>query len=182
MLIQETSLPDVYLVEPQNERDSNGNLTETVTSYLGNPFANAVQDNTSLSSRPHKLRDRHPRRPPNSRALPVRCVRGALLDVAADNRVGLPKFRNWTVFGLSDKNRRCFFAPKRIFHWFPTLFRATLTEYKCSAFYTPESEATVRWDGLGIALALLVPLPPATDAAADALEDFINALEFGKVL
>ena len=99
MNIIQTSIPGVLIIEPRVFKDSRGYFFESfsqrefdnkVTPILGHSI-NFVQDNESMSSY-GVMRGLHYQRMPYTQSKLVRCVKGAVLDVAVDIRKGSPTF------------------------------------------------------------------------------------------
>jgi dTDP-4-dehydrorhamnose 3,5-epimerase len=149
----ETSLPGVFLLEPQVFGDARGFFMET---YSARQFAdfgittNFVQDNHSRSSK-GVLRGLHYQlKNPQSKL--CRVVSGSVFDVAVDIRPGSPTFGRWIGAVLSAENKRQIFVPRGFAHGFLTLEDGTEFLYKCDDFYTPGDEYGIRWndDAIGI--------------------------------
>ena len=99
MNIIKTSIDGVLIIEPRVFKDSRGyffesfsqrEFDEKVTPILGHSI-NFVQDNESMSSY-GVMRGLHYQRMPYTQSKLVRCVKGAVLDVAVDIRKGSPTF------------------------------------------------------------------------------------------
>ena len=111
-----------------------------------------VQDNLSMSREIGTVRGLHCQRPPQAQAKLVRCARGRLFDVAVDVRKGSPDFGRWVAEELSFENGRQLFIPAGFLHGFITLEPDTEIMYKCSDFYAPDSDISVRFDDPDIAI------------------------------
>lgn len=141
----DTEIPDLALLEVEAHGDERGFLAE---SYRASAWAELgvgaefVQDNHSRSSQ-GILRGLHFQ--PGQAKL-VRCVRGAIWDVAVDLRPGSPTYRRWEGYELSDSNHRQLFVPDGFGHGFCVLSEMADVTYKLSAYYDPAIEAGVRWD------------------------------------
>jgi dTDP-4-dehydrorhamnose 3,5-epimerase len=90
---------------------------------------------------------------PHSQAKLVSVLDGEVFDVAVDLRVGSPAFGRWHGERLSAENKRQLFVPAGFGHGFVVTSEHALFSYKCTDYYHPECERTVRWDDprLGIA-------------------------------
>ena len=149
MKVEQTGLPGVVLVEPRRFGDSRGFFAET---YNASAYRDAgiecefMQDNHSLSDRVGTVRGLHFQTPPAAQAKLVRCGRGAIFDVAVDIRVGSPTFGKWVGYELSADNGLQLFIPAGFAHGFMTLKPSSEIVYKCSDYYAPQNEGSVRWD------------------------------------
>jgi len=98
---------------------------------------------------------------------------GEVFDVAVDLRRSSPTFARWHGLRLSAENKRQFFIPPGFAHGFVVLSDTALFHYKCTDFYTPKDELTLRWDDPDLAIEWPLPAPvlSAKDATAPRLRD-----------
>ncbi|MCR4920719.1 MAG: dTDP-4-dehydrorhamnose 3,5-epimerase [Bacteroidaceae bacterium] len=145
MEIVETKLQGALILKPRVFQDSRGYFFE---SFSQREFDAAVgpvrfvQDNESLSRR-GVIRGLHYQRPPYSQAKLVRCVRGAVLDVAVDIRHGSPTFGKSVAVELTEDNHLEFYIAKGFAHGYAVLSDEAVFQYKCDEFYHPEAEAGI---------------------------------------
>ena len=150
MEIINTAIKDVLIIEPRVFKDARGyffesfsqkEFDEKVTPILGHSI-NFVQDNESMSRR-GVMRGLHFQRPPFTQSKLVRCVRGAVLDVAVDIRKGSPTYAQHVAVELTEENHRQFFVPRGFAHGFAVLSDIAVFQYKCDEFYHPESDGGI---------------------------------------
>ncbi len=96
-----------------------------------------VQDNESYSTK-RVMRGLHFLRSPFTQSKLVRCVKGAVLDVAVDFRKGSPTYGKHVVVELTEENHLQFFVPRGFAHGFAVLSDIAVFQYKCDEFYHPE--------------------------------------------
>jgi len=176
--VTETSLDGVLLIEPKLFPDERGLFFETYHRDrfrdLGITTDEFVQDNHSRSKQ-HVVRGLHYQEP-NGQGKLVRCVRGAVWDVAVDEREGSPTFGQWYAAELSDENQRMLWIPRGFAHGFCALTDADLT-YKCTGYYAPQSERTILWNDPRIGIKWPVDasraIVSAKDLAGSALSDAV---------
>lgn len=110
----------------------------------------------------------------------MRCVRGAIFDVAVDIRRGSPTYGKWAGFTLSAENGAQLYIPKGFAHGFGTLEADSEIAYKCSDYYAPETEGALRWDdpAIGIEWPIGDAILSEKDASAPLLADFYSPFEF----
>jgi dTDP-4-dehydrorhamnose 3,5-epimerase len=169
----------VKLIEPRRIGDDRGWFMEV---YSEKAFAELgiadrfVQDNHSMSRQTGVLRGLHFQTPPFAQAKLVRCLRGAIWDVAVDLRSGSPTFGRWVAAELSAQNGRQLFVPVGFAHGFLTLTEDAEVAYKVSAPYSREHDGGVRFDDpdIGVAwpLAGRTPVLSPKDQALPALRDW----------
>lgn len=159
MEVIETSIPGVLMIEPRVFKDARGyffesfsqrEFDEKVGKILGHTI-NFVQDNESMSSY-GVMRGLHFQRMPYTQSKLVRCVSGAVLDVAVDIRKGSPTYGQHVVAELTEENHRQFFIPRGFAHGFAVLSETAVFQYKCDEFYHPEADGgvSIKDDSLGI--------------------------------
>jgi len=140
-----TSIDGVFIIEPRIFEDSRGYFFE---SFSQREFEekigpiNFVQDNESKSSY-GVMRGLHFQRPPFTQSKLVRCVNGAVLDVAVDIRKGSPTYGQHVAVELTEDNHRQFFIPKGFAHGFAVLSETAVFQYKCDEFYHPEADGGI---------------------------------------
>jgi len=141
-----------------------------------------VQDNHSLSRATGTVRGLHFQTPPHAQAKLVRCVRGAIWDVAVDVRRESPTYGRWQAAGLSADNGRQLYIPIGFAHGFVTLEPDTEVIYKVSDFYMPECDGGLRWNDPALALPWPLPANGATlsekDAVLPLLADFDSPFDY----
>lgn len=177
MKIEETALPGVLLITPKVFGDSRGCFFET---WNRRRFGEAglqhdfVQDNVSFS-RKGILRGLHFQNPHPQGKL-VQALQGEVFDVVVDIRRGSPTFGRWCGYFLSAMNRQQLFVPAGYAHGFCVTGETALFAYKCTDFYDPSAEFTLRWDDpdIGVEWPVSDPELSPKDAAGRALLDFPN--------
>lgn len=179
-----TTLSSVVLLVPKRHQDERGFFTET---WNRRQMENAdihidfVQDNLSLSAQVGTVRGLHFQAPPHAQGKLVRCGHGALFDVAVDIRLGSPTYGQWAGYTLSAENGAQLYIPVGFAHGFATLEPDSEIIYKCSDYYVPEAEGSLRWDDpdIGINWPLTgAPVLSEKDAAAPLLADFNSPFTF----
>ena len=145
MEIIKTGIEGLLILEPRIFQDARGYFFE---SFSQREFeekvgpVHFVQDNESMSSY-GVMRGLHFQRPPYTQSKLVRCVSGAVLDVAVDIRQGSPTYGQHVAVELTAENHRQFFIPKGFAHGFAVLSETAVFQYKCDEFYHPEADAGI---------------------------------------
>lgn len=174
-----TLLPGVIVIEPDLFRDARGFFLETwnLRKYqAGGIDAAFVQTNHSLSQR-GTLRGLHAQlTKPQGKLL--RCVEGAIFDVAVDIRPGSPTFKRWFGVELTAENFRQLYVPPGYAHGFAVISERAQVEYSCTEFYFPEDEISIAWNDpeIGIVWPGGEPLLSARDRAAQPLAAWLDRL------
>ena len=115
-----------------------------------------VQDNES-KSRFGVLRGLHFQKAPHAQSKLTRVIKGAVLDVAVDIRVGSPTFGKHVAVELSEENHRQLFIPRGFAHGFVVLTDEVIFQYKCDNFYAPQHEGAIAWDDPDLGIDWKVP-------------------------
>lgn len=153
--VKKTEIEGVLIIEPKVFGDARGYFLE---SFNAKEFAektglniNFVQDNESMSSY-GVMRGLHFQCPPYTQSKLVRCVKGAVLDVAVDIRKGSPTYSQHVAVELTEENHRQFFVPRGFAHGFAVLSETAVFQYKCDNFYAPQADGgiSILDDSLGI--------------------------------
>lgn len=149
MKLTKTKLDGVVILEPQVYGDNRGFFMESWNKKdferLG-LYYDFVQDNHSKSTVKGTLRGIHFQKGDKAQAKLVRCVKGAVLDVAVDLRKGSPTFKQWVAVELSEENKKQLLIPRGFGHGFLTLTDNVEFLYKADNYYAPEAEAGIRWN------------------------------------
>lgn len=149
------NLEGVFTFTPRRFSDTRGYFAETWNRRDFSALAgdvDFVQDNHSRSIDTGTIRGLHFQAPPHAQDKLVRVVRGSILDVAVDIRVGSPTFGKWVAALLSAENGKQLFVPKGFLHGFVTQTPSTEVVYKCSDYYAPECDRAVRFDDPALAI------------------------------
>lgn len=178
-----TALDGVVIIEPKVFGDARGyffesfserDFNEAMTPILGHGIK-FVQDNESMSSY-GVMRGLHFQTMPYTQSKLVRCVKGAVLDVAVDIRKGSPTYGQHVAVELTEDNHRQFFVPRGFAHGFAVLSETAVFQYKCDNFYAPANDGGVSIvdDSLGIDWKIPVEkaLLSEKDTKHDMLKDF----------
>lgn len=155
MDILKTKLAGVYILTPQVFGDYRGFFMESWsrrTMEEAGLYYDFVQDNHSLSTVKGTLRGIHFQRGDKAQAKLVRCVRGAVLDVAVDLRHDSLTYKQWVAVELSEENKKQLLIPRGFGHGFVTLTDHVEFLYKADNYYAPEADGGVRWNDPDIAV------------------------------
>ena len=145
MNIIKTDIEGVVIIEPCIFNDARGYFFESFSKREFDEkvgHVDFVQDNESCSTH-GVMRGLHFQRPPFAQAKLVRCVRGAVLDVAVDIRKGSPTYGKHVSCLLTEDNHRQFFIPRGFAHGFAVLSDVAVFQYKCDNYYHPEADGGI---------------------------------------
>ncbi|MBR0038117.1 MAG: dTDP-4-dehydrorhamnose 3,5-epimerase [Bacteroidales bacterium] len=168
MNVIETSIPGVLVLEPRVFKDARGyffesfsqrEFDEKVVPLIGHRI-NFVQDNESMSSY-GVMRGLHYQRMPYTQTKLVRCVKGAVLDVAVDIRKGSPTFGQHVAVELTEENHLQFLVPRGFAHGFAVLSETAVFQYKCDEFYHPEADAGISIQDASLGIDWRIPVQDA---------------------
>jgi len=205
MNVIKTAIDGVVLIEPRIFEDARGYFFE---SFSQREFDEKVcpitfvQDNESKSSY-GVMRGLHFQRPPFTQSKLVRCVKGAVLDVAVDIRKGSPTYGQYVecLLCAHDEegeriakqfmghtfNGQCsifnvqlgqqFFIPKGFAHGFAVLSETAVFQYKCDEFYHPEADGGISILDESLGIDWRIPTEHAILSEKDTKHALLNDFE-----
>ena len=174
MNLIKTKLEGVYILEPRVFGDERGWFMETYSKIKTPEIAcDFVQDNHSYSKEKGILRGIHFQNGEHAQAKLVRCIRGAVLDVAVDLRKGSPTYMQWEAVELSAENKKQLFIPRGFGHGFLTLTEDVEFVYKTDNYYNYESDRSIIWNDpdIGVDWGTENPVLSEKDSSAPRLRD-----------
>jgi len=163
-----TAIDGVFIVEPKVFKDARGyffesfskrDFDEKALANLGHTI-DFVQDNESMSSY-GVVRGLHYQKMPYTQTKLVRCVRGKVLDVALDIRVGSPTYGQHVAVELTEENHRMLLVPRGFAHGFSVLSETAVFQYKCDNFYHPEADAGLNLTDPSLKIDWRIPMDKA---------------------
>ena len=185
---QETDLDGVFVIAPQRRQDSRGYFSEIFRQdwFAANVAeVDFVQENQSLSLSAGVVRGLHFQSAPAAQGKLVRCLSGAIFDVAVDIRHGSPTYGQWTAVTLTAEDGNQLWVPAGFLHGFCTLVANCLVAYKVTAYYDKECDNGVLWNDPGIGVAWPDVADPALLSQKDMEQPLLDTLpayfHYGKV-
>ncbi len=169
-----TKLPGCIEMQPRVIEDERGRFVkpfhaeEFSTYNLETCF---VEEYYSVSWR-GVLRGLHFQLPPLDHAKLVYCVEGSVLDAVVDLRVGSPSYGQHAIFELNAKHANSIYIPRGMAHGFYVQSERATLVYKVSTVYSPEYDAGILWNSVGI------PWPSEKPIISDRDQGFPSFSEF----
>ncbi len=176
MNVIHTALEGVVIIEPRIFKDARGYFFE---SFSQKEFDEKVmpirfvQDNESMSSY-GVMRGLHYQKMPYTQSKLVRCVKGAVLDVAVDIRHGSPTYGQHVAVELTEDNHRQFFIPRGFAHGFAVLTETAVMTYKCDNFYAPQADAGIQLRDESLGIDWRIPVMEAILSEKDLKQPFLQ--------
>lgn len=180
MLANKEAIRGVITFIPNRHGDSRGYFMETFRQDL---FAEAVgpvsfvQDNQSMSAEVGTVRGLHFQLNPRAQGKLVRCLAGAILDVAVDIRRGSPTYGQHVNVELSADNGQQLWVPPGFAHGFCTLEPNTIIAYKVTDYYSPEHDRGLRWNDPTLGIDWPVIEDKAVLSAKDRVQPLLTELD-----
>ena len=176
MKFEKTKLEGVVVITPDVFGDHRGFFMESWSEHKMEEAGlhyNFVQDNHSMSSVKGTLRGIHFQKGDKAQAKLVRCVKGAVLDVAVDLRHESPTYKQWVAVELSAENKKQLMIPRGFGHGFVTLTDEVEFLYKADNYYAPEADGGIRWNDpeIGVDWGVENPILSAKDEKNPFLKD-----------
>ena len=184
MKVIKTALDGVVVIEPRLFEDARGYFFESFSQREFDEKVGKVvfvQDNESKSSY-GVMRGLHFQRSPFTQSKLVRCVKGAVLDVAVDIRKGSPTYGQHVAVELTEENHRQIFIPKGFAHGFAVLSETAVFQYKCDEFYHPEADGGISIFDDSLRIYWKIPMDQAILSEKDTkhplLKDFDSPFQY----
>lgn len=178
-------MPVPQLITPRRFQDARGWFSESYNKRLAAELGisdNFVQDNHSLSVTKWTIRGLHFQVPPHAQAKLVRCIAGAIWDVAVDVRNGSPTFGKWVAAELTASGGEQLYVPVGFAHGFLTLTDNAEVAYKTSDYYAPDCDGGIIWNDREIAIEWPKiggePVLSDKDQVLDTLRNFSSPFEY----
>lgn len=141
-----TAISGVYIIEPKPIKDSRGYYERyfCVEDFkeigLNKPI---VQINHSKTLVKGCIRGFHYQNPPYAEVKIIRCIKGAIFDVALDIRKNSPTFLQYVSVELNEDNSKYLYIPEGCAHAFQTLTEESELLYPVTEFYNPEYDRSI---------------------------------------
>jgi len=188
MEVIQTAIEGLVIIEPKIFKDARGYFFESFSQRDFSEKVRAVdfvQDNESRSTC-GVLRGLHFQRPPHAQSKLVRCVRGAVLDVAVDIRRGSPTYGRHVAVELTEDNHLQLFIPRGFAHGFAVLSEEAVFQYKCDNYYAPEADGGISIRDASLGIDWRIPeekiILSEKDTRHPLLRDFVSPFEYNENL
>lgn len=179
MIVEKCEIEGLLTLTPRIFEDTRGAFFESFNQSAFNEHVGEivefVQDNQSTSKK-NVLRGLHFQNPPFAQGKLVRVIQGSVLDVAVDIRKNSPTYGKVFQLELSAQNAKQLWIPPGFAHGFLALEDNTLFAYKCTNYYNPTAEDSLRWDDedLGIHWNVFQPIISEKDKQAKLFSTFVS--------
>lgn len=176
MIIEETFIKDLIIVEPKVFGDERGYFFE---SYSKTKFEELgikidfVQDNQSFSKK-GTLRGLHYQNPPFAQTKLIRVLEGEVIDIAVDLRKDSPTFGKSFSILLSAENKKQLLVPQGFAHGFSVISENATVSYKCDQFYNKDSEGGIKFNDPTLNIDWGINLDEAIVSEKDQILPFIE--------
>lgn len=182
MHFETLSIPGPVLIKPKKIGDARGYFVETFRADL---FAREigphdfVQDNQSLSAAAGTVRGLHFQIPPRAQGKLVRCLQGAILDVAVDLRPDSEHYGRHIAIELRESDGWQLWIPIGFAHGFCTLHTDSVIAYKCTDYYSPAHDRGLLWCDPDLGISWPVDRESAILSAKDSAQPRLVDLKAG---
>lgn len=137
------SIPEIILIKSKLVIDSRGHFIETFRKDLLEKTVgfqiDFCQENQSKSFK-GVLRGLHFQLPPFAQSKLVSVIKGEILDISVDIRLGSPTFGKYVSVKLNDINKYQLFIPRGFAHGFVVLSDFAIVSYKVDNYYSKKKE------------------------------------------
>jgi dTDP-4-dehydrorhamnose 3,5-epimerase len=180
MQVSELDVKGLFLITPRRHGDSRGYFMETFRQDLFEKAVGPVtfvQDNQSMSAEVGTVRGLHFQLNPRAQGKLVRCLAGAILDVAVDIRQGSPTYGQHIKAELSAENGQQLWVPPGFAHGFCTLELNSVIAYKVTDYYSPEHDRGLHWNDPALGIDWPIAEDKAVLSAKDRVQPLLSELD-----
>ncbi len=166
MRLNESPLSGLWEIGTAPRGDARGHFTRIFCAdefAVIRPAVRFVQVNHSVTALRGTVRGLHFQQAPNAEAKLIRCLRGAVFDVAVDLRPGSPTYGKWHGLELSAHNERQLFIPEGFAHGFQALTDDATLLYQHTTPYSASAESGIRYDDATVAISWPLPVTLISD-------------------
>ncbi len=174
-----TEIDELMIIELDVKMDDRGDFTRLFCrrSFEENNLdGEVVQVNLSRNKIKGTIRGLHSQNYPNEEIKVVRCLTGAIFDVAVDLRKDSPTYLKWFGVELTENNFKMLYIPKGFAHGYQTLTDNASVEYLVTTYYKPDSEYGIRYNDPQIGITW--PLPVSTISSKDSQWDLLKGVDY----
>ncbi len=178
MIFNETRLRGAFVIELERRGDERGFFARAfcMREFESHGLKSVIaQANVAVSMSKGTLRGMHFQFPPAAETKPVRCTKGAILDIIVDLRPESPTYLEHVAVELDEDNQRALYVPERFAHGYQTLSENTHTSYQVGEFYAPQHEGGLKYDDPR--LELKWPLPVTSISPKDGQWKLLSDIE-----
>lgn len=172
--IEPSKLSGCYKFNPKVIGDQRGRFVKIFhePSYATLGLETKFAEEYYSVSHKNVIRGLHFQVPPMDHVKMVYCLEGHALDVVLDLRVGSPTYGQFEMFELNAINSSSIYIPKGMAHGFCALSENTVMVYKVSTVYSPEHDAGILWNSVGIPWPISEAVLSTRDQSFPTLADF----------
>lgn len=180
MRFETCPIADVKLIIPNRIGDARGWFMESFKDvWFRDHIAdvNFVQDNQSFSAQSGTIRGLHYQQAPMEQGKLVRCLKGAIFDVAVDIRPSSASFGQWFGAELTPDNGHQLWVPAGFAHGFCTLVADTEVFYKVTNPYSRDHDKGIAFDDPEIGINWPIDLSEAILSDKDRVQPNLASLK-----
>jgi dTDP-4-dehydrorhamnose 3,5-epimerase len=180
MEIQSTKIIGCYKIIPKIIGDDRGTFVKTFHAEIFQEYGLDTKFTEEYYSLSHKnvLRGLHFQTPPKQHTKIVYCVIGSVMDVVVDLRVGSPTYGEFATFELNAETANLVYVPAGLAHGFYITSESAMMMYKVSTVYSPENDAGLLWNSVGIPWLNENPIMSKRDREFEAFSEFVSPFIF----
>ena len=177
-------LSDCYEINSYIHRDPRGVFAKFCINQAFNEVGldQGFAEDFFTVSKNNVIRGMHFQVPPKSQYKVICCMRGRIIDVLLDLRIGSPTYLNTESMELSGNHPKLIFMPPGIAHGFLSLEDDSIMLYKVNEGYSRELDQGIRWNSFGYKWSVETPITSERDDCLPLLSDFISPLRKFKSL
>lgn len=178
--LKSTKIAGCFELQPRVLEDARGRFVKVFheQAFAAQGLETAFAEEYYSISHKNVIRGLHFQLPPMDHIKMVYCVEGEVLDAVVDLRIGSPTYGQFELLELSSGKANSIYIPKGMAHGFCALSERAIMVYKVSTVYSPEHDAGVLWDSVGIPWPTTTAILSARDEAFPRLDEFTSPFRY----
>lgn len=180
MKVSQTKLVDCFEIFPEAFTDHRGTFVKPFHYDSFHEYdltTNFKEHYYSISSQ-GVLRGLHFQTPPKGHGKLVYCLKGEIIDVVVDLRVGSPNYSQYEILQLNEQKKNMIYIPEGMAHGFYVTSKEAIVVCHLSSTFSPDYDGGIRWDSLDIPWPNKQPILSEKDKMLPKFEEFISPFQY----
>lgn len=174
--LNKSKIKGCFELQPKIFEDARGRFVKTFheQEFASRGLETKFEEEYYSISHKSVIRGLHFQLPPMDHVKMVYCVEGEVLDAVVDLRIDSPTYGEFELFELSAAKANSIYIPKGLAHGFCVKSELAVLMYKVSTIYSPESDAGIHWNSVGIPWCTDTPILSDRDLSLPIFNEFIS--------
>lgn len=180
MRMNSVRLPGVHVLELDPHEDPRGSFLKLFSEkfFASNNLETEFKEVFVSTSQKDVLRGMHFQLPPMAQTKVVSVLKGQILDVVVDLRIGSPSYGECERFFLSEDNGLSLYVGTGFAHGFLSLVDENVVVYLVSENYDKELDTGILWNSFGFDWGMDAPIISERDRSFPTLKEFRSPFRY----